>query len=64
MKKLTELVKIRELLESVYTTDPIVSAVGTLESDLGTIGNETLLTDVKSDVGQQVGGSSDCAYHA
>lgn len=54
MKKLTELVKIREHLESVYTTDPIVTAVNLLESDLGAIGQETPLAEFKTDIDQVV----------
>jgi SAM-dependent methyltransferase len=54
MKKLTELVKIRELLESVYATDNIVSAVETLETNLTSVTSDTPLTDVKSDVAQVI----------
>lgn len=54
MKKLTELVKIRELLESVYVTDNIVSAVKTLENNLVSVSRDTPLTDVTADVDQVV----------
>lgn len=54
MKTLTELVKIRELLESVFTTDPVVAAVDALEADLSAIGNETPIVEFKDDIEQVV----------
>lgn len=54
MKTLTELVKIRELLESVFTTDHVVAAVDALEADLSAIGNETPIVEFQDDIEQVV----------
>lgn len=45
MKKLTELVRIREQLESVYSTDAIAELVGELKTKIIAVGKETILTD-------------------
>jgi len=45
MKKLTELVRIRENLQSVYSTDTIAELVDQLKTKIVAIGRETVLTD-------------------
>jgi SAM-dependent methyltransferase len=45
MKKLTELVRIREQLESVYSTDVIAGLVDELKTKITAVGQETTLTD-------------------
>lgn len=45
MKKLTELVRIREQLESVYNTDPIADLVDNLKIQISAIGTETNLEE-------------------
>lgn len=45
MKKLTELVRIREQLESVYSTDIIAVLVNELKTKITAVGQETVLTD-------------------
>lgn len=45
MKKLTELVKIREQLESVYSTDAIAQLVGELKTKIIAVGQETILSE-------------------
>jgi len=45
MKKLTELVRIREQLESVYCTDAIAELVNELKTKIIAVGQETTLTD-------------------
>lgn len=45
MKKLTELVRIREQLESVYSTDFIVELVNDLKIKISAVGQETVLAD-------------------
>jgi SAM-dependent methyltransferase len=45
MKKLTELVRIREQLESVYSTDVITETVNELKNKITAVGRETVLAD-------------------
>jgi hypothetical protein len=45
MKKLTELVRIRENLQSVYSTDAISELVNQLKTKIIAIGQETVLPD-------------------
>ena len=45
MKKLTELVRIREQLESVYSTDVIAGLVNELKNKITAVGQETVLAD-------------------
>jgi SAM-dependent methyltransferase len=52
MKKLTELVKVRELLKTEYTTHDITLDINDLENRIGSISNETPLTDVQTEINQ------------
>ena len=45
MKKLTELVRIREQLEAVYSTDVITGLVNELKNKITAVGRETVLED-------------------
>ena len=45
MKKLTELVRIREQLESVYSTEVIAGLVNELKNKITAVGQETVLAD-------------------
>jgi SAM-dependent methyltransferase len=55
MKKLTELVRIRELLKTEYTTQDITLGINTLENRIDAIANETPLADVQTEINQLVG---------
>jgi SAM-dependent methyltransferase len=52
MKKLTELVKIRELLKTEYITQDITLGINTLENRISSISNETPLIDVQAEINQ------------
>lgn len=55
MKKLTELVKIRELLKAEYVTCDITSGINNLENRISAIANETPLTDMQTEINQLTG---------
>jgi SAM-dependent methyltransferase len=55
MKKLTELVKIRELLKAEYATHDITLGINTLENRISAIANETPLTDMQTEINQLTG---------
>lgn len=55
MKKLTELVKIRELLKTEYVTNDITLGINSLENRISAIANETPLTDLQTEINQLTG---------
>ena len=50
MKTISELVKIRESLTTIYNTDPVAKEVDLLDRGLRNIGDETTVVQVKTDV--------------